>query len=159
MSSPRPAGLSRPAGPAGAVRRQPWFSLRWDDVDRMPVLVWAAGVGVLGAVLLGLAGLPPANLHGPLHRIWGIMDPLCGGTRAVYWMARGRVSLAWAYNPGTFLLPLFAAIVYARALYGRLTGRWLIIHVRRWLLAALTFGFLLMLEVNQQSHAVLLLRT
>lgn len=152
-------GPTQAAGAAHIPAGRRWLAAWWEDADRAPELLWAAGIGVLGAVVLGLAGLPPVNLHGPLHRIWGIMDPLCGGTRAVYWMARGRLGSAWTYNPGTFVLPLFVVGVYGRAFYGYLTGRWVTIHVRRGLLLPLIFAFLLLLEVNQQAHAALLLRT
>ncbi len=153
-------GRPNPAdGPAGTgVGDGALLALRWDQVDRLPVLLWIAAAGVAGAVLLGVAGLPAVDLHGPLHRIWGVMDPLCGGTRAVYWMARGRLDLAWEYNPGTFGVGLSVVAVYARAFYGRLSGRWLTVRVRRELLLTVAAVSLIALEVNQQINAALLMR-
>lgn len=130
----------------------------WADTDRAPFLLWIAGLGVVGALLLALLGLPAADLHGPLHRFWGIMDPLCGGTRAVYWMAHGQLATTWRYNPGVFALAGFAAFAYLRAFYGRLRGRWLEVRFRRGLLFAVGGLGLILLEVNQQVNAALLMR-
>ncbi len=46
---------------------------------------------------MAVSGLPPVDLHGPLHHD-GIMDPLCVGTRAAAYTARGEFALAWRYN-------------------------------------------------------------
>ena len=46
---------------------------------------------------MALWGLPPVDLHGPLHRL-GIMDPVCGGTRSAYFAVSARWALAWYYN-------------------------------------------------------------
>lgn len=147
--------------PVTALPRQPaaLVEIRWAGSDHAPVLPWLAAAGVAGALALAVLGLPPVNLHGPLHRLWGIMDPLCGGTRAVYWMARGRLGLAWAYNPGALLLGGFTAVVYARAFYGRLRGRWLVVRIRFAVLVILIAAALIALEVNQQLHAALLMHT
>ncbi|MDQ6874916.1 MAG: DUF2752 domain-containing protein [Actinomycetota bacterium] len=131
----------------------------WADSDGARALAWLAAAGVVGALALALLGLPPVNMHGPLHRLWGIMDPLCGGTRAVYWMARGRLGLAWMYNPGALLLGAFTAGAYGRAFYGRLSGRWLVVRIRFGLLVTLIATALIALEVNQQLHAALLMGT
>lgn len=130
----------------------------WTDTDRAPALLWIAGLGVVGALLLALLGLPPADLHGPLHRFWGIMDPLCCGTRAVYWMAQGQLTTTVRYNPGVLALAGFVAFVYLRAFHGRLRGRWLVVRLPRRLLLAVAGVGLILLKVNQQLNAALLTR-
>lgn len=143
---------------AGMPNRGSALAFGWTDTDRAPALLWLAGLGVVGALLLALLGLPAADLHGPLHRFWGIMDPLCGGTRAVYWMAQGRLATTWRYNPGVLALAGFVAFVYLRAFYGRLRGRWLVVEFRRGLIWAVAGVGLILLEVNQQVNAALLMR-
>lgn len=134
------------------------FTVTWRDADGAPALLWITAAGVVGALLMATLGFPPVDMHGPLHRIWGIMDPLCGGTRAVYWMARGRLDVAWRYNPGVLALGTFVAAVYVRAYYGRLRGRWLAVRMRRGPMMVLVAVSLLALEINQQMNAALLMR-
>ena len=55
-------------------------------------------MGASIAVAMAIYGLPAVDLHPPLHRL-GIMDPLCGGTRAARYAAQGRFEDAWTYNP------------------------------------------------------------
>ncbi len=132
------------------------MSVRSTTTDRHPQLTRLALAGVLGAFALTLFGLPPVGIHGPLHP-FGVMDPLCGMTRAVRLLARGDVDGAWAYNPASFALAATAALVLVRAVVGHLTGRWLEITVRRPLLleAALAIP-VVVLWVNQQRHVALL---
>lgn len=61
-----------------------------DNTGAVPA-VWIAVAlcGLMAAVVLAVFGLPPADLHGVLHRL-GVMDPLCGGTRSVYLTLHGR---------------------------------------------------------------------
>jgi hypothetical protein len=63
-----------------------------------------------------------------------------------------------AYNPASPLVVVAALAVVVRARAGRLTGHWLDLRFRPtrmfWLLAAI---LLLLLWVNQQRHAALLL--
>jgi hypothetical protein len=97
---------------------------------------------------MALLGLPPIDIHGPLHYV-GIMDPLCGGTRSVHSLMSGDYSTAWRYNPIAFPLVLGAVDLLARHAVGLGTGRWLNVHLgdRRafWgIMAAL----LIALEVN-----------
>ena len=129
--------------------------LVWDEIDRHPR--WLLGVLAAGgiAVALAVAGLPPVSIHGPLHYV-GIMDPLCGMTRAARLFARGNLSRAWRYNPGSFVLAAFAFGVVSRACVGVLAGRWvrIVAHPRlAWIACAVVVG---LLEVNQQLHASLL---
>jgi len=148
-----PAGWS-----AGLLRRLGVEGMGWSGVDRRPGLVWPAAGGLLVAFVLAATGPPPVDLHGPLHRWFGIMDPACGMTRGVIAVLRGRPGQAWAYNPASLLVVPGALAVLVRAAAGRLAGRWLDVRFRPtrlfWLLAATT---LLLLWANQQRHAALLL--
>jgi hypothetical protein len=134
------------------------LTARFEASDTHPRL-WPlalAGLGVAG--LLATFGLPPVDLHGPLHRL-GVMDPLCGGTRGLRAIALGRIGQAWAFNPLSVVLFVGAWVALARAGIGRLTGRW--VAVRRqsgrqvW---AVLCVLVVALEVNQQFHARLLMR-
>ncbi len=132
--------------------------LSWSGTDRRPDLVWPALGGLLVAAVLAVTGPPPVDLHGPLHRWLGIMDPACGMTRGVIAALRGHLGRAWAYNPASLLVVPGALVVLARAAAGRLAGRWLDVRFRPtrlfWLLVATA---LLVLWVNQQRHLALLL--
>lgn len=50
-----------PARPASVLR------IRWAREDRHPTLAPLAADGLLAAGVLALVGLPPVDLHGPLH--------------------------------------------------------------------------------------------
>lgn len=102
--------------------------VRSDLHDVHPNLVKIVAFGSLGAVALAVFGLPPISVHGPLHFL-GVMDPLCGMTRAVRFMARGDVADAWRYNPASFVLAAAALVVALRWVRGRMTGRWWTIEI------------------------------
>jgi len=87
--------------------------------DRPESLVWTwlATAGLLGAIILAIAGLPSIDIHGPLHYA-GIMDPFCGATRSVYLTLRGQWENALHYNPGAPLLLVGAAAWYCVAQWG-----------------------------------------
>jgi hypothetical protein len=130
-------------------------------VDRWPRTTALAATGLTAGAVMAVAGLPPVDLHGPLHYL-GIMDPLCGGTRSVRLALRGQWAAAWRYNPLGVPLVVGAVLLVLRAACARVTGRWLTVHIgwtgarrraTRWAVAAL----FVVLEVNQQSHAALLL--
>lgn len=117
------------------------------------------GVGI--AVAMSVFGLPPVDLHGPLHP-FGIMDPLCGGTRAARHTPQGEWVLAWKYNPLGILAVLGAGVATARTVVGMLTQRWLTaqLHWTVWRACAVTVvvtGLLVALEIRQQLHADLLM--
>ncbi|MCB0906248.1 MAG: DUF2752 domain-containing protein [Nocardioidaceae bacterium] len=122
-------------------------------------------VGLLGAaaaVAMAVFGLPPVDLHGPLHRM-GIMDPLCGGTRAARLTAQGHLSEAWRYNPLGILAVAAAGLAVLRLVVGVLGHRWLNVSIHwsargKWVTAALVIALLVMLEIRQQGHADLLLQ-
>lgn len=110
---------------------------------------------------MALFGLPPVDLHGPLHHL-GIMDPLCGGTRAARYAAHGQWALAWRYNPLGIVVVLTAAATLLRALAGLLTRRWVTVTVAwtpRRAKATMLIALVLLaaLTVRQQVRAELLL--
>jgi hypothetical protein len=145
-SRPRPSALT-------AVRPRLPVRLRWDRADRHPTLAPLAAAGLLAAAVLAVVGLPPVDLHGPLHRL-GIMDPLCGMTRGTVAVLRGRLGQAVASNPVSPLLVAGALLAPVRWLVGRLTGRWLDATLRRTpLTVGLAAGLVLVLWANQQAHA------
>ena len=113
------------------------------------------GVAALAVGSLGLRvfGLPPIDLHSPLHRA-GIMDPLCGGTRAALAFAQGDIGLAWRYNPLVPLLALTIAGLLVRWCGGRATGRWITVAViNRRAVVLVAVALVVALWVNQQAHA------
>lgn len=117
--------------------------------------------GLAVAAVMARAGLPPVDLHGPLHR-FGVMDPLCGGTRAVRLAAMGSWSESWRYNPVGVPIVLGASALVSRAAVGWATGRWVVASVgwtsrRRWAAGAVLGLALAVLDINQQAHATLLL--
>lgn len=126
------------------------IALSWSDVDHLPLLVAWVAIGAVGAVAMARFGLPPVALHGPLHNV-GVMDPLCGMTRAVRLLARGDLVNAWRYNPGVYLLAVGAVAVVVRWWVGTTTGRWARLRMRPagWVLLVVT---IVVLDVNQQLH-------
>jgi Protein of unknown function (DUF2752) len=150
----RPSRRPPPALPVG----RPWLPLRLrgEQADRHPALAPLAAAGLLAAGVLAVVGLPPVDLHGPLHRL-GIMDPLCGMTRGTVTVLHGRLGQAVSYNPASPLLVAGAVLTLGRWLVGRLTGRWLDATLRRTpLTVGLVTVLVLALWVNQQAHAALL---
>lgn len=136
--------------------------LSWSRHDELRVVTVIGLVGLGAAALMAVFGLPPVDLHGPLHRL-GIMDPLCGGTRAARLTAQGHLAEAWRYNPLGILAVAAAALAAARLMIGLTTRRWLSLEVRwtpRVTLVALTttIALLVLLEIRQQGRADLLLR-
>jgi hypothetical protein len=152
------------SGNASAVSyRQPWLRWSWARVDRHPMLTAVAVTGLVLALLMALFGLPPVNLHGPLHYL-GIMDPLCGGTRAARYAMLGDWRQAWHYNPLGIVAVVGAAAITGRAIIGAATARWLSVSVswtpwRRRLVVTVALVLLAVLEVRQQLLAPLLTAT
>lgn len=106
----------------------------------------AAAVGsfAIPVLALGVLGLPTVDTHTPLHHL-GIMDPLCGGTRATVALLRAHPLLAWRYNPGVLAGPPLLALAV------RLRHR-----VRRRVLVAAGLVLVAALTAHQQIHAPLL---
>lgn len=133
------------------------FRIHLAREDRLSGSYRAAAALAVGAIALRAFGLPPIDLHSPLHRA-GIMDPLCGGTRAALALAHGDPDLAWRYNP---LVPFLAVAIcglLVRWCWGRATGRWIAVDlIDRRALVVVTAMLVVALWVNQQAHASLLM--
>lgn len=129
----------------------------WENTDRYRVFAWLSGAGLAAAAALGAFGLPPVGLHSPL-REFGMVCPLCGGTRAMAALMHGDLAGAWHYNPIAFVVVLGALGFVARLVLGLITGRWLRIAVTQ-PVAVYGGGAVLLagLWVNQAAHAPLLL--
>lgn len=113
-------------------------------------------LGLAAGLVLAVFGVPRVDLHGPLHQV-GIMDPLCGGTRAAFLLSHGDWAAAWTYNPVVFPLAAAAALMLGRTMVGALSGRWVAVRVRRRrVLVVLLVLAVAALEVRQQLHADLL---
>lgn len=125
-------------------------------VDGYAVWTWAALVGLTGAIVLAVVGVPGVDLHGPLHYL-GIMDPLCGATRSLYLTLHGQLGDAVRYNPAGPLLVVSAVLVLVRSVLGQTTRHWVHVRIPRRLAVATAVIAVVLLEVNQQSHAALLM--
>jgi hypothetical protein len=135
--------------------------MRVEPVDRHPWWTTVALVTAAMIVALAVVGLPPVDLHGPLHFL-GIMDPLCGGTRSVYLTTHGHLAAAIRYNPAAPLVPVVTVALLARAFVGRVFGWWITPSRPRravvvWC-AVIAVITLVALETNQQLHSELLTR-
>lgn len=156
---PSPPTELRPPGAQPAPRAV--VSLRIDREDSVRAVTLLALVGLVVAVGMAIFGLPPWDLHTPLHHA-GIMDPLCGGTRSVRLAAMGRWGESWAFNPlGIPVLLLFIALL-VRAAVGFTTHRWYAVAIgwtrrRRLAATAVVIILLVLLEIRQQSIAPLLM--
>lgn len=139
----------------------PWITLSWRGNDAHRIVTLISAAGLLAAIAMSLFGLPPVDLHGPLHRL-GVMDPLCGGTRAAHYAVLGHWGAAWRYNPLGMLAVIAAAVAVLRSLTGLLLGRWLTLTLwwtplgRRLALAMLVTAFVAM-TARQQLRADLLI--
>jgi hypothetical protein len=119
------------------------------------VWTWLALSVLLGALVLAVLGVPPVDIHGPLHYA-GIMDPLCGATRSVYLTMRGQWESALRYNPAAPLMLFVAAGLILRGAAGWLTGRWVRVRMPRRAVIAVAVVAVIALEIRQQSNAALL---
>lgn len=137
--------------------RHPLIFLRWEGHDRHPVTTRLALIGIPLAIVLAVVGLPPVDIHGPLHYL-GIMGPTCGMTRGVMWTARGELAQAWQFNPASLLVIPTILGLTGRAVYGRFTGRWLNLHIRwrswLWIIPGL---LIILLTIRQQLNIDFLL--
>jgi uncharacterized membrane protein YqgA involved in biofilm formation len=134
---------------------------RFDRHHRVTTSATALALLGLGiAAAMAAFGLPSFDLHGPLHYV-GIMDPLCGGTRAARLTAQGDLARAWEYNPLGIVVVIGAVAVLLRSVVGWASGRWLNLHARltprqkRALLAILVIAAIV-LEIRQQQRVDLL---
>lgn len=153
-----PAPASRPVTPArprGWPARSP-ITVTVERTDRHRILTVFAVAGLVAAGLMAAYGLPPVELHGPLHHL-GIMGPTCGGTRSVRFAMMGDFGTSLRYNPLGVPLVLGAAFLVVRTGVGAVTRRWLNVRIR-WtrslvIIAVLAF---LALWINQQLHVDLI---
>jgi len=123
--------------------------------DRHRWITLLAVTGVSSAGAMAVFGLPPVDLHGPLHPL-GIMSPTCGGTRAARFTAQGNLVQAWRYNPLGIAAVLGAALAVLRAVLGGATGRWVDATMswtprRRRIAIAVAIVLVILLEVRQQT--------
>ena len=111
--------------------RDSWFTVSLTSLrPESLVWTWLAVGGLLGAIVLAIAGLSSIDIHGPL-RYAGIMDPFCGATRSVYPTMRGQWENALRYNPAAPLLLVVAVGLVLRGAVGWWTGRWIYARVPR----------------------------
>ncbi|WP_206074584.1 DUF2752 domain-containing protein [Antribacter gilvus] len=139
----------------------PFLGLQAEQTDRHRWLTGGATLALGAAILMAVFGLPPVDLHGPLHLL-GIMDPFCGGTRAARYAALGNLVEAWRYNPLSIVIVYGALTAVVRAGVGLVTRRWFTLTIgwtpvrRRWVIAV-ALVLLVLLEVRQQLRADLLM--
>lgn len=130
--------------------------MRIEDRDRHWPLAWIALGGLVLGGAMAVFGLPPVDIHGIPH-YFGIMDPLCGGTRSVWAAMSGDLATSWRYNPLGIVLVVGAAATLVRLALGGVTGRWINLYVHSWRpLAAVGAVLFILLEVRQQLNADLL---
>lgn len=111
------------------------------NLSRPVARAWISGAdetrwvtfAILGGLALGLVlvliGGTPWDTPMPTHS-FGWVEPTCGLTRGSTALLRGDVSLAWRYNPTSFLIIGGAITWLLRTVVGSLTGRWLNIRIR-----------------------------
>lgn len=156
------AKASSTASVATAAGRDPTerrgiATLAWEERDSYAWLLEAVALGGGAAALMALFGLPPVDLHSPVHYL-GLMDPLCGMTRAVRLLALGDIRGAIRYNPGSLAIALGAILIIVRSAIGTLSGQWLVIVItHRRIVFGVAILSVALLWVNQQLHADLLL--
>lgn len=132
----------------------------WTGRDGAKAVTVVAVIGLIAAVVLRIAGLPRLDIHGPIHYL-GIMDPGCGGTRAMYLLTTGDLAGAALYNPVVFPLAAGVLVVLVRALVGWTTGQWLTVRLpfrTRRVLTLVVLVLFIALWVRQQMLADLLMQ-
>lgn len=138
---------------------QEGYQVGWTERDRFPVVTLAAVVLAVAAVALLVLGVPTVDVHPPTHYL-GIMDPGCGGTRAMFFLLTGNPATGARYNPVVFPFAAATLLVLLRGVIGTTTGRWWEARLgraaRRALLMALAVA-VIALGVRQQMHAELLM--
>ena len=133
-----------------------------DDTDRHRWVSALAMLGLAAAVTMAVVGLPPVDLHGPLHK-FGIMDPLCGGTRAARFTAQGNLAEAWRCNPLSIVIVGGGAVALARTLIGVASRRWFNLRLaltprQLRVVAVVAVVLVVLLEIRQQLRADLLMQ-
>lgn len=131
-------------------------TIGWTDKDTIRWLTALAVTGPFLAIAMARWGTPPLDPMWQFHRV-GIVGPTCGLTRATVALARGDLRAAWRFNPAALAVAAAGCGLIGRAAFAAVSGRWLDIRVDRRLLWALA-PVLLVLSVNQQLHAAILIR-
>ena len=145
---------------AAAGVSMPFLRISWQTRDTHRSVTILAVFGVTAAGMMALLGLPPMDLHGPLHYL-GIMDPLCGATRAARFTMRGEWAQAWRYNPLGMAAVAGALGGAGRAVVGILTHYWVTVATswtprRRRIVFGVIVAAAVVLEVCQQLLVSLL---
>lgn len=129
------------------------FAVSVEGRDGMRWWTWISVGGLAASVLLAVIGGFPLDTPMPTHS-FGWVEPTCGLTRGSTAIARGDFSLAWRYNPASFLVIAVGAAGLLRAVVGTLTHRWLRVAISLrwagWAVAAVAF---VGLWAHQQSNA------
>lgn len=99
------------------------------DHDGMRWVSWLCGTGLTVTAVLVLIGGFPLDTPMPTHG-FGLVEPTCGLTRGSTAIARGDLSLAWQYNPASFLVMAFGAAGLIRLIVGAVTHRWVDVSIR-----------------------------
>lgn len=129
---------------------------RWESVDRHRVIGVLTVTGLVAGAAIAVFGLPPLDVHSPL-RLFGMVCPFCGATRAVQALLRGDAATAWHYNPLAFLVIAGGAVVVLRGAIGLIGGRWLNVTITRRVPLSILGGVLFVaLWVNQARHTAML---
>lgn len=143
------------------TEQRSWLRMSLERRDHHWWFTAVGGAAFVIASAMAIFGLPSIDLHSPLHKL-GIMDPLCGGTRAARYAAQGNVAEAWRYNPLSILIVYAAGLAILRAAVGLFGRRWVSLTVnwtlrrRRWAITILIVSMAL-LEIRQQLRADLLM--
>lgn len=144
------------------AEQRPWLRIRVAQRDQHWWLTLLGALALAIAAAMAMFGLPPVDMHSPHHKV-GIMDPLCGGTRAARYAAQGNLAEAWRYNPLSILVVYGAGLVILRAVVGLVGRRWVGLSVswtplrRRWAIR-IPIVLVALLGIRQQwrnlgSHA------
>ncbi|MDT0300843.1 DUF2752 domain-containing protein [Streptomonospora wellingtoniae] len=130
--------------------------MRVETHDGHRWVLYVAVGGLLAGAAMAVFGLPPVELHSPLHYM-GVMMPTCGATRAVWAAMSGDLAMSLRYNPLGIVLVAGAFATLLRLAAGLVTGRWVNVRVVSWPAAAVVATVLVIaLEVNQQLNRDLL---
>lgn len=126
----------------------------WISEEDQTRWITVASLGGLAlCALLVVAGGTPWDTPMPTHS-FGWVEPTCGLTRGSTALLRGDASLAWRYNPASFLVIGGALAWLVRSAIGLVTGRWLNLRIRPTALMWVGVGAgLVALLIVQQSNA------
>jgi hypothetical protein len=131
------------------MRMRLWVGPR----DGSPAITRLALGGLLLALVLARIGNLPFDIPMPTHA-FGWVEPTCGLTRGSTALVRGDPTLAWRFNPASYLVLATGLLVVVRAAFGLVTGRWVNVAGRiRFPGWVLLVAVLVVLEIHQQGNA------